>query len=90
MPSKVLSLSMVLHELITNATKYGALSASDGRIAVSWDWSTADRPERVRFTWKESGLSGIVPPTRQGFGPQDDRPERGARAWRRVRVGMAG
>ena len=65
---QVLSLSMVLHELITNATKYGALSASDGRIAVSWDWSTADRPERVRFTWKESGLSGIVPPTRQGFG----------------------
>lgn len=65
---QVLSLSMVLHELITNATKHGALSSSEGRIAVSWDWSTGGRPGRLRLRWKESGLSGIAPPTTSGFG----------------------
>lgn len=65
---QVLSLSMVLHELITNATKYGALSSSEGRLAVSWDWSTAEQPGKLRLTWKESGLNGIAPPTRKGFG----------------------
>jgi PAS domain S-box-containing protein len=65
---QVLSLSMILHELLTNATKYGALSWEEGRIAISWSWSAADRPGLLRFTWKESGLSGVVPPAKGGFG----------------------
>jgi PAS domain S-box-containing protein len=66
---QVLSLSMILHELITNATKYGALSSDEGRIAISWNWSTADRPGRLHFTWKECGLRGVVPPPkRDSFG----------------------
>ncbi len=65
---QVISLSMILHELITNAAKYGALSSDEGRIAVAWNWSAADRPGRLRLTWKESGLRGVVPPAKNGFG----------------------
>ncbi len=65
---QVLSLSMVLHELITNATKYGAFSTTEGHVAVSWAWSTADQPGLLCLTWKESGLAGVLPPTRRGFG----------------------
>lgn len=65
---QVLSLSMVLHELVTNATKYGALSSGDGRISVEWNWITLDQPGRLRFTWKESGLKNIVAPSKGGFG----------------------
>lgn len=65
---QVLSLSMILHELITNATKYGALSQRDGRVTVGWDWSTATEPGRLYFRWKESGLVGVHKPNRQGFG----------------------
>lgn len=65
---QVLSLSMVLHELITNATKYGALSSIHGRVAVNWNWSTAEKPGTVRLTWKESGLSAIRAPEKGGFG----------------------
>ena len=65
---QVLSLSMVLHELITNATKYGALGRSEGRVIVSWDWSTAEQPGWVHLSWKESGLADISPPVREGFG----------------------
>ncbi len=65
---QVLSLTMVLHELITNATKYGAFAQPQGRVAVTWDWSTATRPGQVHFTWKETGLVGVRPPSRSGFG----------------------
>lgn len=65
---QVLNLSMVLHELITNATKYGAFSQADGKVAVSWNWSTAEQPGLLRLTWKESGMTGVEPPRRKGFG----------------------
>lgn len=65
---QVLSLSMVLHELITNATKYGAFAHAGGKVAVSWNWSTAERPGWLRLTWRELGLVGVKPPSRQGFG----------------------
>lgn len=65
---QVLSLSMILHELITNAAKYGALAHPGGRIALGWSWSEAEREDSVVLKWKESGVPGVVPPARGGFG----------------------
>jgi two-component sensor histidine kinase len=60
-------LSIALHELATNAMKYGALSAAEGEIAITW---TLDRPaEQLRLRWAEAGgppLAGTPP--RRGFG----------------------
>jgi PAS domain S-box-containing protein len=63
-----LSLALALHELATNATKYGALSVADGSIDVSW-YVTRDPEGRVlSFCWRESGGPNVSPPTRRGFG----------------------
>lgn len=67
-PKQLLSLSMILHELVTNAAKYGALSQPTGRIALSWSWSEAKEAGRVLLKWKESGLAGVIAPERRGFG----------------------
>lgn len=61
------SLAMVLHELATNAAKYGALSSEAGRIDLDWQCSTEGMP-RFRMTWRESGGPPVVPPSRRGFG----------------------
>ncbi|WP_224823538.1 sensor histidine kinase [Cognatishimia sp. MH4019] len=55
---------MVLHELLTNAVKYGALSTRDGRIAL--EWRVADG--QVDLAWQESGGPAVTPPERSGFG----------------------
>jgi two-component sensor histidine kinase len=59
-----LTLSLILHELATNATKYGALSVPDGRVAMSW--SGADGIFRMQ--WRESNGPEIQPPSKSGFG----------------------
>jgi PAS domain S-box-containing protein len=61
-----LMLTMCLHELATNAAKYGALPNSDGRVRI--DWQQADRDAKVRVNWAESGGPAVAPPTRKGFG----------------------
>jgi two-component sensor histidine kinase len=62
---QVQPLSMVVHELATNARKYGSLSEPAGRLAVGW----AEEVEgRLRITWSEEGLQAVKPPQRQGFG----------------------
>ncbi len=58
-------MALILHELATNAAKYGALSRTAGRLAVSWAFSEADD---VALTWEESGGPPVAPPTRTGFG----------------------
>lgn len=64
----VLPLAMVLNELCTNATKYGALSNADGRVEIS---VTVDEPrERLRLRWAESGGPTVHLPTRRSFGAQ--------------------
>jgi two-component sensor histidine kinase/PAS domain-containing protein len=63
-PSQGLALSLALHELATNATKYGALSGPEGRVELRW----AVRDEQVNLTWREHGGPHVVPPTRRGFG----------------------
>ena len=55
---------LVVHELTTNAVKYGALSSSEGRIEIAW--SQAD--DTIEIMWKESGGPKIATPTRTGFG----------------------
>jgi CheY-like chemotaxis protein len=63
------SLSLVLHELATNAVKHGALSVAAGRLSISWraDQDAGDDP-RVAFTWKETGGPPVSKPKRRGFG----------------------
>ncbi len=67
-PKTALSLSMALHELATNAMKYGALSTPDGRIRVAWDLAPGPGAARLDLTWTESGGPLVVPPTDRGFG----------------------
>ena len=63
----VVGLSLALHELATNAAKYGALSRPAGHVAIRW---TCDEgpPPRISLTWVESGGPPVAPPERQGFG----------------------
>jgi len=58
------SLSMVIHELCTNAVKHGALSMPNGRVSISW--TTAD--ERFKLHWKETGGPRVQEPSRKSFG----------------------
>jgi two-component sensor histidine kinase len=68
-PDAVHSLTLVLHELATNAAKYGALSVPEGRVAIAWDLAGADNGERrFRMSWRESGGPPVTPPARNGFG----------------------
>ncbi|PVE24378.1 hypothetical protein DC522_10960 [Microvirga sp. KLBC 81] len=68
-PRYAINLGLVLHELVTNAAKYGALSVPTGRLDVSWSVIPAgDRPTQLRITWTETGGPPVQPPKRQGFG----------------------
>lgn len=58
------SCALLLHELGTNATKYGALSVPEGRVAVIWTTQTSE----VRLEWREFNGPPVVAPTRTGFG----------------------
>ncbi len=60
-------MSMVLHELATNALKYGALSVDRGRIAIVWQ-ADPSRPGGFQFEWTETGGPAVEPPSREGFG----------------------
>ena len=63
-----LSLSLILHELATNAAKYGALSTAAGQVAISWEVAGPEPEARLRFRWEEIGGPPVAPPTRSGFG----------------------
>ncbi len=68
-PSAVVPFSLVLHELATNAAKYGALSNSEGRARVSWKSYRGENGERrFKFKWEETGGPLVSPPRRSGFG----------------------
>lgn len=66
-PRSTLSLSLLLHELATNALKYGALSADAGRVSISWRIETSGHEELV-LEWTERGGPPPQEPDRQGFG----------------------
>ena len=63
-PKQALALSLALHELATNAVKYGSLSRPDGRVRIVWD----DRDGRLHLDWREDGGPPVVAPARRGFG----------------------
>jgi PAS domain S-box-containing protein len=63
-PKHALALSMALHELATNAVKYGALSCSEGRVNVCWHAQEG----MLHLDWEESGGPPVAPPTQSGFG----------------------
>jgi PAS domain S-box-containing protein len=63
-PNMVVPLSMVLHELSTNAAKYGAFSVEHGRLRIAW-WTDSGK---VRFTWTETSGPPVVSDVKAGFG----------------------
>ncbi|HZG09642.1 MAG TPA: HWE histidine kinase domain-containing protein [Allosphingosinicella sp.] len=63
-PKAAVSLAMALHELCTNAAKYGALSQSEGRVRLDWQVDG----DRLRIAWREHGGPPVSPPGRSGFG----------------------
>ena len=68
-PSKtVLSLAIALHELATNAVKYGAFSNDAGKIEIDWRVSERPRGNRLVLRWRERDGPPVAPPTRRGFG----------------------
>jgi PAS domain S-box-containing protein len=67
-PSAVLALGLAVHELATNAAKYGSLSVAEGRVKVMWAVTTRHSPASLLVEWTESGGPRISPPARQGFG----------------------
>jgi len=66
-PRAGLALAMAIHELTTNAAKYGALSVATGRVSVAWSVDTAE-PANLRLDWIESEGPRVAPPNRSGFG----------------------
>ena len=68
-PRAAESMSLAIHELATNAVKYGALTVPDGRIRVSWRYAQDESVGDVlAFDWRESGLDAAPTMTREGFG----------------------
>jgi two-component sensor histidine kinase len=63
-PRAALALAMALHELGTNAAKYGALSVDGGRVSIAW----RQEGERLRLEWRERGGPSVEAPRRRGFG----------------------
>jgi PAS domain S-box-containing protein len=65
-PQTAVSVAMAIHELCTNAVKYGALSVETGRVSVCW--TSAGEPPQLRLTWTEQGGPLVTPPDTRGFG----------------------
>jgi PAS domain S-box-containing protein len=66
-PAAAQGIGMALHELATNAGKYGALSNGEGRVRISWQVATGSKPTFL-MSWLEEGGPNVARPTRKGFG----------------------
>ena len=64
----VLAITLALHELCTNAAKYGALSNDTGTVAIDWSVSGGAADARFRLSWTEHGGPPVSPPAQKGFG----------------------
>ncbi|GJE01846.1 sensor histidine kinase [Methylobacterium isbiliense] len=67
-PRSALALSLILHELATNAAKYGALSRVEGRVSVTWRIVAEASEPWLSLRWQEAGGPPVAAPTRSGFG----------------------
>jgi two-component sensor histidine kinase len=65
-PPRAVMMSMILHEIATNAAKYGALSNDTGKIRI--EWQVDDLETQLELTWTETGGPMVTTPTRKGFG----------------------
>jgi two-component sensor histidine kinase len=65
-PKCALTLGLAIHELVTNAAKYGALSTDSGAVDVNWSIDPRDRT--LDIGWTETGGPAVMPPRRSGFG----------------------
>ncbi|HWY60318.1 MAG TPA: PAS domain S-box protein [Rhizomicrobium sp.] len=66
--NKALLLAMAIHELATNAVKYGALSNASGTVALTWRIQGAGETRTLALEWRESGGPAVGAPARKGFG----------------------
>ncbi len=64
-PQAYSTMALVIHELVTNSTKYGSLSGAGGEVHINW---SRDHQGDLNFTWQESGGPPVSPPKRKGFG----------------------
>jgi two-component sensor histidine kinase len=62
------AVAMVIHELVTNAAKHGALSSPNGKVSVSWERTGADAAAILTITWRELGGPAIAAPVQSGYG----------------------
>lgn len=67
-PRRAVALSMALHELCTNAVKYGALSVPQGRVQISWTHSSESPSPELALLWEERGGPPVRVPAQRGFG----------------------
>ncbi len=74
--SAFIPLSLAIHELCTNASKYGALSVPGGKVSIEWAPVSAEA-DRVRIQWTETGGPKVKPPTGRGMGTLLLRPQTG-------------
>ena len=68
-PEAAQNIGLAVHELSTNAAKYGALSVAEGQVTVAWGWvADGSAGPLFRMHWIEAGGPGVVPPAQKGFG----------------------
>jgi two-component sensor histidine kinase len=67
-PRLAVVLSMILHEIATNAAKYGALSNDSGHVALDWEVIEEGGVRKLRLIWTETGGPPVVAPVQRGFG----------------------
>jgi PAS domain S-box-containing protein len=67
-PEAAQSLGLALHELATNAVRYGALSTAAGGVSITWSWQPQRQPPAVEIVWVESNGPAVSAPERRGFG----------------------
>lgn len=68
-PRSAIAVALALHELATNAAKYGALSVLEGRVRIDWTTAPGEGDDvRLHMTWRESDGPAVIPPATRGFG----------------------
>ena len=67
-PRLAVVLSMIVHEIATNAAKYGALSNDTGKVTLDWEVITEDAKPQLRLIWTETGGPHVTAPVQRGFG----------------------